>query len=106
MELLIIIVQEVDYENLAGEFIRNRVQATKFATEGLYLNRKNITLMVSIEKSREEEVFGYIRRNCTERMEERQVMEYNGMFMENIVKNVKIGGATVFILDLDRMVRF
>lgn len=106
MELLIIIVQEVDYENLAGEFIRNRVQATKFATEGLYLNRKNITLMVSIEKSREEEVFSYIRRNCTERMEERQVMEYNGMFMENIVKNVKIGGATVFILDMDRMVRF
>lgn len=106
MELLIIIVQEVDYENLAGEFIRNRVQATKFATEGLYLNKKNITLMTCIEKEREEEVFGYIRKNCTERLEERQVMEYNGMFMESTVKNVKIGGATVFIVEMDRMERF
>ncbi len=37
-------------------FIHNRVMATKFSTEGLYLNKKNITLMVCIEKEREEEI--------------------------------------------------
>ena len=46
MELMIIIVQEPDYSKLSGTFIHNRVMATKFSTEGLYLNKKNITLMV------------------------------------------------------------
>lgn len=55
MELMIIIVQEQDYPKLSSTFIHNRVMATKFSTEGLYLNKKNITLMVCIEKEREEE---------------------------------------------------
>ena len=46
MELMIIIVQEQDYPKLSSTFIHNRVMATKFSTEGLYLNKKNITLMV------------------------------------------------------------
>lgn len=50
MELMIIIVQEPDYPKLSGTFIHNCVMATKFSTEGLYLNKKNITLMVCIEK--------------------------------------------------------
>ena len=79
MELMIIIVQEQDYPKLSSTFIHNRVMATKFSTEGLYLNKKNITLMVCIEKEREEEILDYIRQSCTERMEERQVCEYNGM---------------------------
>ena len=70
MELMIIIVQEQDYPKLSSTFIHNRVMATKFSTEGLYLNKKNITLMVCIEKEREEEILDYIRQSCTERMEE------------------------------------
>ena len=56
MELLIIIVQEVDYGRLSREFIKHKILATKFTTEGLYLNKKSITLMVCIEKEREEEI--------------------------------------------------
>ena len=102
MELMIIIVQEQDYPKLSSTFIHNRVMATKFSTEGLYLNKKNITLMVCIEKEREEEILDYIRQSCTERMEERQVCEYNGMTMVDVTKGVKVGGAIVFFLDVDR----
>ena len=87
MELMIIIVQEQDYPKLSSTFIHNRVMATKFSTEGLYLNKKNITLMV-------------------ERMEERQVCEYNGMTMVDVTKGVKVGGAIVFFLDVDRMMKY
>ena len=44
MELMIIIVQEPDYPKLSGTFIHNCVMATKFSTEGLYLNKKNINI--------------------------------------------------------------
>ena len=46
MELLIIIVQKVDYERLSIVFKQHRILATKFETEGLYLNKRNVTLMV------------------------------------------------------------
>lgn len=106
MELLIIIVQEVDYECLAKKFIRNKILATRFFTEGLYLNKKNITLMVCIEKEREEEIMEYIRQSCTERVEERQVSEFNGHMFVDVVKGVKIGGATVFTAEVDKILKF
>ena len=59
-----------------------------------------------IEKEREEEVLGYIRENCKERVEERQVSEYNGMMMVDVVRSVKIGGATVIVLDAKNMLKF
>ena len=112
MELMIIIVQEPDYPKLSGTFIHNCVMATKFSTEGLYLNKKNITLMglfivgccgvIPFFL----EILNYIRQSCTERMEERQVCEYNGMTMVDITKGVKVGGAIVFFLDVDRMMKF
>lgn len=106
MELLVIIVQEQDYPRLSSAFIHNKILATKFSTEGLYLNKKNITLLVCIEKERREEVLSYIRQNCTERTEERQVTEYNGVTLVDVVKNVKVGGATVFTLDVDNILKF
>ena len=106
MELLIIIVQELDFPRLSSAFIHNHVLATKFCTEGLYLNKRNITLMVCIPKEREEEILGYIRSSCTEREEERLVSEFNGMTMVDVTKGVKVGGATVFVIDIDRMQKF
>ena len=106
MELLIIIVQEEDYPGLSRDFIRNKIHATRFCTTGLYLNKSNVTLMVCIEKEREEEILGYIRSNCKERIEDRQVSEYNGMTMVDVTRSVKIGGATVIKGDVETLFKF
>ena len=42
MKQMMVIVQEQDYAKLATQLIRNRIRATKFQTEGLYSNKKNI----------------------------------------------------------------
>ena len=72
MELLIIIVQEVDYGRLSREFIK----------------------------------LEYIRQSCTERVEEKLVSEFNGQMFVDVVKGVKIGGATVFTADVDKIMKF
>ena len=106
MRLLIIIVQEVDYPRLSDAFVDHEIRATKFLTEGLYLNKINITLMVCIQEDRLEEVFGYIRESCTERIEEREVSEYNGQYFVDVVRGIKIGGATVFNIGVDEILKF
>ncbi len=106
MELMIIIVQEQDYPKLSSTFIHNRVMATKFSTEGLYLNKKNITLMVCIEKEREEEILDYIRKPDVLPFVLYSSGGYNGMTMVDVTKGVKVGGAIVFFLDVDRMMKY
>lgn len=106
MELLFMIVQEEDYPGLSQALVKASVRATKFQTEGIYLNRRNITLMACIPKEKEEEVLELVRQNCTERSEEREVWEYDGNNMVQRTKNIKIGGATIFISDVDRTLRY
>lgn len=106
MKLMIVIVQEQDYDALATLLIRNRIRATKFRTEGLYSNKTNITLLICIEKEREEEILEYVRQSCTEREEECKVWEYNGNVMVEAERTLKIGGATIFISDVDKSLKF
>ena len=106
MKLMIVIVQEQDYEPLARLLIRNRIRATKFQTEGLYSNKKNITLLICVEADREEEILDYIRQSCTEREEECKVWEYNGNVMIETERTLKIGGATIFISNVDKSLKF
>ena len=103
---MIVIVQEQDYDALATLLIRNRIRATKFRTEGLYSNKTNITLLICIEKEREEEILEYVRQSCTEREEECKVWEYNGNVMVETERTLKIGGATIFISDVDKSLKF
>ena len=106
MKLMIVIVQEQDFENLARLLIRNRIRATKFRTEGLYSNKTNITLLICVDAEREEEILDYIRQSCTEREEECKVWEYNGNVMIETERTLKIGGATIFISDVDKSLKF
>ena len=98
MKLMIVIVQEQDYDALARLLIKNRIRATKFRTEGLYSS--------CVESEREKEILEYIRQSCTEREEECKVWEYNGNVMVEMERTLKIGGATIFISDVERSVKF
>ena len=106
MKLMIVIVQEQDFDALARLLIRNRIRATKFKTEGLYSSRTNITLLICVEAEREEEILDYIRQSCTEREEECKVWEYNGNVMIETERTLKIGGATIFISDVNKSLKF
>ena len=57
-------------------------------------------------KEREKEILEYIKNSCTERVEERQVSEYNGQMFVDTLKGVKVGGATVFTADVDKILKF
>ena len=105
MKLMIVIVQEQDFDALARLLIRNRIRATKFKTEGLYSSRTNITLLICVEAEREEEILDYIRQSCTEREEECKVWEYNGNVMIETERTLKIGGATIFISDVNKSLK-
>ncbi len=106
MKLMMVIVQDQDYAKLATRLIRNRIRATKFETSGLYSNKKNVTLFICVEEEQQERILTYIQESCTERKEICEVWEYNGNMMVQAEKTLKIGGATVFISEVNQIMKF
>ncbi|GAC1469683.1 MAG: cyclic-di-AMP receptor [Gemmatimonadaceae bacterium] len=77
------------------------ISVTRFVSSGGLLQHKNVTLMSGIEDDRIEEVLGLIMENCRTRSEFMNPMpplvEPGDFFVE-----VRVGGATVFIMNVDR----
>lgn len=106
MKLMVVIVQEQDYVKLATRLIQNRIRATKFETSGLYSNKKNVTLFICVEDEQQEQILSYIQESCTEREQICEVWEYNGNMMVQAEKTLKIGGATIFISEVNQVMKF
>ena len=58
------------------------------------------------EEEQQERILTYIQESCTERKEICEVWEYNGNMMVQAEKTLKIGGATVFISEVNQIMKF
>ena len=59
-----------------------------------------------VEEEQQERILTYIQESCIERKEICEVWEYNGNMMVQAEKTLKIGGATVFISEVNQIMKF
>ncbi len=108
MKMVIAIVQDDDALNLIDELTESNFRVTKLATTGGFLKSGNTTLMVGVEKEQVENVINIIKRICKKRSEvvaaPTPVSGDPGVYMPYPIE-VKVGGATVFVLDVDQFVK-
>ena len=105
MKLVVAIVQ--------GEVAARTVEAlsgaglsvTRLASSGGFLQQGNATLLVGVEEDRVEQVLALVRSNCRERNRYLTPMppmvEPGEVFMPFPVE-VQVGGATIFVLDVEQ----
>lgn len=105
MKLVVAIVQDEDAHKLVDELMKNKFRVTKLATTGGFLRAGNTTLMIGVEEERVEEVINIIGDVAKSR---KQVATTpppttwsQGVYMPYPVE-VEVGGATIFVLDVDR----
>ncbi|KMT22947.1 cyclic-di-AMP receptor [Clostridium cylindrosporum] len=104
MKLVIAIVHDDDANELIGKLNKANYQVTKLSTTGGFLKSGNTTLLTGVEDERVKDVKEIIREVC--RTRETTVAPPNsligggGMFMPSPVK-VAIGGATIFVLNVE-----
>jgi uncharacterized protein YaaQ len=105
MKLVIAVVQDDDAIDLVDVLTEANYRVTKLATTGGFLKAGNTTLMIGVEKERVDEVIKIIEEVCKTRKQvvtsPSPVAGSTGVYVPYPIE-VQVGGATVFVIDVDR----
>jgi uncharacterized protein YaaQ len=109
MKLIMSIVNSDDARPLLDVLSRGGYRATMISTTGGFLREGNSTIFIGVEDNLVPDVLGTIRDNCHTRTQYVNplppIMEPGELYMPTPVE-VQIGGATVFVLNVDRFEKF
>ena len=108
MKLLVAIVQDQDSHILIDELMENDFRITKLASTGGFLKSGNTTLLIGLEDDRIPKALELIEANCKVREMTTSLMTMNmpGDGYMPYPVTVKVGGANIFILDIEEYVHF
>lgn len=109
MRLIIAVVQDKDSVKLSDRLVKEGIRATKLASTGGFLRSGNSTFLIGIENERVDEVLDIIRQSCRAREQLVTPMSPMGNQIESYVPypvSVQVGGATVFVLDVEQYAHF
>lgn len=108
MKMVVAVVQAEDAGGLLAGLTRRGFRATRIKTAGGFLRETNATIFLGVDEPDVEAVLEIIRASCVTRRQQINpippVMEPGEFFLPYPVE-VEVGGATVFVLDVERFER-
>jgi len=102
MKLILAIVNDEDSGKLTDELTKNKISVTKLASTGGFLRSGNVTLMVGTEKENVDNVIEIIKSKCKARTELAAPITASMGIATSWPVEVEVGGATIFVIDVDR----
>lgn len=103
MKLIVAIINSDDSQNVLSEITKAGFYATKLSTTGGFLRAGNLTLLMGVEDEKVVELLDILRENCRKREEITPVIpSMEGSLIPAIPVKISVGGATVFVLDVDQ----
>ncbi|NLC04711.1 MAG: hypothetical protein GX787_10605 [Tissierellia bacterium] len=107
MKLVVAIVQDQDAGNLIEDLTDKEFRVTKLASTGGFLKAGNTTLLIGVEDDLVEDVIKIIEENCKTREITTSLLTVTmpGDTYIPYPLEVKVGGATLFILDVEQHIK-
>ena len=103
MKMITAIVQKKDVNEVSCALSDAGFTFTKIATSGGFLRSGNATLLIGTEDEKVDEALAIIRKNCCRRMEIVPPVHAGPMPSAlSYVSEVPVGGAIVFVTDVER----
>ena len=108
MKLIVGIVHSDDAPGLVRALASEGYRSTTISTTGGFLREGNATVLVGTPPARVDAVLSTIRDSCRARSKwvSPPPLTETGELYASEPTEVQIGGATVFVLDVERMERF
>lgn len=108
VKLIVAVVHNEDAGALVDALLDKEFRATRLHSSGGFLKQSNATIVVGVEDADVDEVIGIVRANCVSRTQVVNpmppIMEPGEFFMPYPLE-VEVGGATVFVLPVERFER-
>lgn len=108
MQLIIAVIQARDAESLLRALTSRGYRATQIDSAGGFLRERNVTLLLGVQDSYVADVLRIIRQSCQARTQFvnplMPIMEPGEFYVANPIE-VEVGGATVFVLRVQRYER-
>lgn len=107
MKLIICIVQDQDSGSLIDDLTVKKYRVTKLSSTGGFLKAGNTTLLIGVEEDQVPIVLSIIEENCKTRELTTSLLTVTmpGDTYIPFPLEVKVGGATVFILDVEQHIK-
>lgn len=104
MKLIITIVNNDDSNTVQSALTENGFFITKLATSGGFLKKGNTTFFIGTNDDKVDKALDIIKQHARKRVVKEPTVPPTemGEFFTPIMVDVLVGGATVFILDVDR----
>ena len=103
MKLVMAIVNDEDGNSVLSELNKNRFSVTKLATTGGFLKTGNTTILIGIDDKKLEDVLEIIKKHSHSRKQLVPATSEFGIGMiPTVPVEVSVGGATIFVMDVER----
>ena len=108
MKLIIAIVQDEDASRLVSSLMNEGYSATKLATTGGFLRAGNTTLLLGVDEDRFDGAMKIIVKVCMSRKKiapsQTPMAGNTGAYVPYPIE-VMVGGATVFVMNVEQFVK-
>ena len=108
MKMIIAIVQDEDSGRLVNNLMIEGYRVTKLATTGGFLRAGNSTLLIGVDEEKFDGAMAIIEKVCKSRKQiataPSPVSGSTGVYVPYPIE-VMVGGATIFVLDVDKFIK-
>lgn len=108
MKLVVAVVHNEDAGALVDALLEKEFRATRLHSSGGFLKQSNATILVGVDEDKVDDVLAIVSDNCHARTQVISpmppIMEPGEFFMPYPLE-VEVGGATVFVVPVERFER-
>ncbi|MCL2070978.1 MAG: cyclic-di-AMP receptor [Oscillospiraceae bacterium] len=103
MKLIFAIINNDDSHSVSTALTQNGFQATKLASTGGFLMSGNTTFLLCAESSRVDDIIGVIKEHSNKRKQfVPNAASYGESGYSSFPVEVSVGGATIFVTNIER----
>ncbi len=107
MKLIIAVVNKDDSSLLTSKLNKAGFMSTKLSTTGGFLRAGNVTLLMGVEDEKVDECLAIMEECCSKRTQVVSTAAGNhaDQFFTSLPVEITVGGATVFIVDVEKFIK-
>ena len=106
MKMIYAIVRNDNEDDVVSQLTQHHYSVTRLSTTGGFLRKGNTTLMIGAEDEKVDEVISLIKQECGQHQKLTVNMPYiSGTSRVNYATmplHVEVGGATIFVVNVER----